>query len=71
MFGAESKPWAQFTIDKGFSGTTYSILLFPCFLNFFYIYSALLLSLGKCPALEKLLKNFAGTYATGECIYMV
>ncbi|XP_020219326.1 glutathione S-transferase zeta class [Cajanus cajan] len=40
MFGAESKPWAQFTIDKGFS------------------------------ALEKLLKDFAGTYATGEHIYM-
>ncbi|KAK7382198.1 hypothetical protein VNO80_00950 [Phaseolus coccineus] len=40
MFGAESKPWAQFTIDKGFS------------------------------ALEKLLKDFAGTYATGERIYM-
>nr|ACU20264.1 unknown [Glycine max] len=40
MFCAESKPWAQFTIDKGFS------------------------------ALEKLLKDFAGTYATGEHIYM-
>ncbi|TKY63745.1 Glutathione S-transferase zeta class [Spatholobus suberectus] len=41
MFGAESKPWAQFTIDKGFL------------------------------ALEKILKDFAGTYATGEHIYMI
>ncbi|XP_014523026.1 glutathione S-transferase zeta class isoform X2 [Vigna radiata var. radiata] len=40
MFGEESKPWAQFTINKGFS------------------------------ALEKLLKDFAATYATGERIYM-
>ncbi|WVZ16295.1 hypothetical protein V8G54_009277 [Vigna mungo] len=40
MFGEESKPWAQFTINKGFS------------------------------ALEKLLKDFAATYATGELIYM-
>ncbi|XP_027905495.1 glutathione S-transferase 1-like isoform X2 [Vigna unguiculata] len=35
-FGAESKPWAQFTINKGFS------------------------------ALEKLLKDFAATYASGN-----
>jgi len=48
-----------------------SILLFPCLLKYFDIYSVLLLSLGQCPALEKLLKDFAGTYATGEHIYMV
>ncbi|MED6145214.1 hypothetical protein PIB30_023164 [Stylosanthes scabra] len=40
MFGAETKQWAQYKIDKGFL------------------------------ALEKLTKNVAGTYATGERIYM-
>ena len=41
MFGAETKQWAQYKIDKGFL------------------------------ALEKLLKDVAGKYATGEHIYMV
>jgi len=63
-FGAESKPWAQFTINKGFSGK--HILYYYFLLNFFYIYSVLLLSLGLCPALEKLLKDFAATYASGN-----
>ncbi|KAL1368970.1 hypothetical protein HN51_023114 [Arachis hypogaea] len=40
MFGAETKQWAQYKIDKGFL------------------------------ALEKLLKDVAGKYATGEHIYM-
>ena len=39
------------------------------FIQFSYFHFYFLL--GQCSALEKLLKDFAGTYATGEHIYMV
>ena len=76
MFGAETKQWAQFIIDKGFLGKHILHLALPCplffrncFKKFSFVSHSLLFD--QCTALEKLLKDFAGTYATGEHIYTV